>query len=327
MKKRLFFILFIMVILVLVLSGCSNKAKNISVIDMGISMNVPKKMIIVYTNQKTFNYNGLTIPSVSIDGVTKDQKTVMNIKSFPFPATDYINQYRSAFNGKNISVKYDYKKIKVSKNSVLKDIYESKAVIETEKGKKDSYVYLVSFKNKIGCLVIRFTGDKSKKYRNYIESIKLTNIKNFNVKSTSEKQSYSNLKNIPIKQELTIQVPNNYEVKNRISPITGTYYINFYGTKNDAIYICVTDHKPIPLSKNRWSMANATEIVKVLKTNNNLGNFIVHNINNSHLYYLNSDIKELKLKNGKAVYIRLDYLDKNNDKEFFKKVFGGISAK
>ena len=71
-------------------------------------------------------------------------------------------------------------------------------------------------------------------------------------------------------------------------------------------------------------MPNATEIIKVLDANNDRGNFIVHNINNSHLYYLNSDIKELKLKNGKTVYVRLDYLDKNNNKEYFKQIFNGI---
>ena len=62
---------------------------------------------------------------------------------------------------------------------------------------------------------------------------------------------------------------------------------------------------PLPLSKNRWSMPNATEIIKVLEIDDNWGNFIVHNINNSHLYYLNSNIKELKLKNGKTVYVEL----------------------
>ena len=31
-------------------------------------------MVIVYTNQRTFDYNGLTIPSLSIDGISKDQK-------------------------------------------------------------------------------------------------------------------------------------------------------------------------------------------------------------------------------------------------------------
>jgi hypothetical protein len=292
---------------------------------MGISMSVPKNMIVVYTNQKTFNYNGLTIPSVSIDGISNDQETVMNIKSFPFPPSDYINQYRSAFKSDNIlEIKYDYKKLKVPKNSVFQSIYESKAILKTDKGKKDSYVYLVSFKDKAGSLVIQFTGNKGQKYKNYIESVNLIKVSDFQIKSTGNKQTYENLRKIHLDEGLILQIPGNYEIKNRMSPATGTYYLNLYGNKNDAIYLCVTENKPLPLSKNRWSMANATEIIKVLEAADNWGNFIVHNINNSHLYYLNSSIKELKLKNGKTIYVRLDYLDKNNDKKFFERIFEGI---
>lgn len=325
MKKKLLVIN--IMLLICLLTGCSDNAKSISVISMGISMNVPDNMIVVYTNQKTFDYNGLTIPSVSIDGVSKDQKTIMNIKSFPFPPSDYINQYRSAFKGDNIlEIKYDYKKLKVPENSIFESIYESKAILKTDKGKKESYVYLVSFKNKAGSLVVQFTGNKGQKYTKYIESIKLIRVTDFQVKSTRNKQTYDNLKKLHLGNGLILQVPNSYELKNRVSPTTGTYYLNLYGDKNDAIYLCISENKPLSLSKNRWSMPNATEIVKVLDTRDNRGNFIVHNINNSHLYYLNSDIKELKLKNGRIVYVRLDYLDKNNDKEFFEQVFEGITV-
>lgn len=323
MKKHSLFVLFL--ILIFVLTGCSsNKGKKIIIIDMGISMNVPKNMIVVYANQKTFDYNGLTIPSVSVDGVSEDQKTVMNIKSFPFPATDYINQYRSAFKGSNIQeIKYDYKKCKVGKDSIIGSLYESKAILDTEDGKKDSYVYLLSFKDKAGSLVVQFTGDKGEKYKGYVESIALIKATDFEVKSTGNKQTFDNLKTVLLEKGLVFQIPKNYEIKNRVSPITGTYYLNLYGDKNDAVYLCVTEYEPLPLSKNRWSMANATEIVKVLEDK---GNFVVHNINNNHLYYLNSDIKELKLKNGKTVYVRLDYLDKNNDKEFFNHILNTITV-
>lgn len=326
MKKKLFFIIFF-ILSISLFTGCSNKAKDITIVNMGISMSIPENMIVVYTNQKTFDYNGLTIPSVSIDGISKDQKTVMNIKSFPFPPSDYINQYRSAFKSNNLlEIKYDYKKLKLPKNSIFENIYESKAILKTDKGKKESYVYLVSFKDKAGSLVLQFTGDKGQKYKKYIDSIKRIKVTNFQVKSTDNKQSYENLRKIQLVDELLLQVPKNYEIKNRVSPATGTYYLNLYGDKNDAIYVCITENKPLPLSKNRWSMANATEIIKVLETNDNWGNFIVHNINNSHLYYLNSDIKELKLKDGKTVYVRFDYLDKNNDKEFFEKILKGITV-
>lgn len=323
MKKR--FSVIILICFIFILTGCSVKLKNITIINMGISMKIPDNMVIVYTSQRTFDYNGLTIPSLSIDGISKDQKTVMNIKSFPFPPSDYINQYRSAFKGDNIlEIKYDYKKLKVPKNSIFHSIYESKAILKTDKGKKDSYVYLVSFKDKAGCLVIQFTGNKGQKYKDYIDSIKLTRVNNFQVKSTADEQTYDNIKKFYLGNGLILQVPNTYEIKNRVSPVTGTYYLNLYGDKNDAIYICITENMPLPLSKNRWSMPNATEIIKVLDANNDRGNFIVHNINNSHLYYLNSDIKELKLKNGKTVYVRLDYLDKNNNKEYFEQIFNGI---
>lgn len=326
MKKKLFFIIFF-ILSISLFTGCSNKAKDITIVNMGISMSIPENMIVVYTNQKTFDYNGLTIPSVSIDGISKDKKTVMNIKSFPFPPSDYINQYRSVFKSDNLlEIKYDYKKLKLPKNSIFENIYESKAILKTDKGKKESYVYLVSFKDKVGSLVLQFTGNKGQKYKNYIESIKLIKISDFQVKSTGNKQTYSDVRKILLDEELVLQIPSNYEIKNRISPVTETYYLNLYGNKNDAIYLCITENKPLPLSKNRWSMANATEIIKVLETGDNWGNFIVHNINNSHLYYLNSDIKEVKLKNGKTVYVRLDYLDKNNDKEFFEKVLGGITV-
>lgn len=326
MKKKLFFIIFF-ILSISLFTGCSNKAKDITIVNMGISMSIPENMIVVYTNQKTFDYNGLTIPSVSVDGISKDQKTVMNIKSFPFPPSDYINQYRSAFKSDNLlEIKYDYKKLKLPKNSIFENIYESKAILKTDKGKKESYVYLVSFKDKVGSLVLQFTGDKGQKYKKYIDSINRIKVTDFQVKSTGSKQSYENLRKIQLNDGLILQVPKNYEIKNRVSPATGTYYLNLYGNKNDAIYICITENEPLPLSKNRWSMTNATEIIKVLETDDNWGNFIVHNINNSHLYYLNSNIKKLKLKDGKTVYVRLDYLDKNNDKEFFKKVFGDIAV-
>lgn len=327
MAKKITWFCFCMLFFVLFLvSGCnSSKGKTINIVNAGISMEVPENMVIVFTNQKTFDYSGLKIPSVSIDGISKDQKTVMNIKSFPFPASDYIDQYRSAFKGDNIiEIKYDYKKLKVKKDSLFDAIYESKAVLKTDKGKKDSYVYLVSFKNKIGCLVVQFTGDKGSKFRHFVESIALIKVDNFKVNENGKKQPYDNLKAIRLEEGLVIPVPADYEIKNRMSPKTGTYYINLYGKKNDAIYLCITEYEPLPLSKNRWSMANAMEIVKVLDEK---GNFIVHNINNSHLYYLNSAIKQVQLKDGKTVYVRLDYLDKNNDQEFFKKVFDGIVAK
>lgn len=324
MKKRWNLLIGLLLLCVILVAGCSSKEKTIAIVNAGISMEIPNNMVVVYTNQKTFDYNGLRIPSISVDGVSEDQKTVMNIKSFPFSATDYINQYRSAFKGDNISeIKYDYKKLKIKKNGIFAAIYESKAVLETEKGKKESYVYLVSFKEKLGSLVVQFTGNKGKNYRKFIESIVLIKVDETQVKPNEKKQSYDNLKRILLEDGLVIHMPSNYEVKNRISPVTGTYYLNMFGDKNDAIYLCVTEHKPLPLSKNRWSMANAMEIIQVLDEK---GSFIVHNINNSHLYYLNSAVKEVKLANGKTVYVRVDYLDKNNDKEFFSQVLNGVGA-
>lgn len=320
MKK---YILILLLFLLIALTGCSSKDKNIAIINMGIKMNVPQNMVVVYTSQKTFDYNGLKIPSVSIDAISKDQKKVMNIKSFPFPPEDYIKQYRSAFKSENIvKIKYDYKKLKVKKDSIFDSIYESKAILKTDKGEKTSYVYLVSFKNKVGTIVIQFTGSKKDKIFKYVESITPIKMGNFEVKSTEKKQTYDNLKRILLENKIAIYVPSDYEVKNRISPVTRTYYISLFGSKNDAIYLCISEHKLIPLSKKHWSMTYAAEIVKVLDEK---GNFIVHNINNSHLYYLNSCIKELKF-NNKTIYVRIDYLDKNNDKEFFNQIVEGIKV-
>ena len=136
MKKR--FSVIILICFIFILTGCSVKLKNITIINMGISMKIPDNMVIVYTNQRTFDYNGLTIPSLSIDGISKDQKTVMNIKSFPFPPSDYINQYRSAFKGDNIlEIKYDYKNLNSLKTVFSRTYMSLKPYLKQIKEKRN----------------------------------------------------------------------------------------------------------------------------------------------------------------------------------------------
>ncbi|QUH22093.1 hypothetical protein [Alkaliphilus sp. B6464] len=327
MKKMIAIFLWV-IMTAIILSGCSYRNKNIKIIDMGISLKMPKDFLVIYNNQKTFDYNGKKVPSLSIYALSNKDKTNINIKTFPFPASDYMQHYRSAFKSTNIKeIKYDYKPVKVSKNSPLKTLHKSKATISTDDGDKTSYSYVISFKNRNGTLVVQMTGNQSSKINSIINSIRLLKPINPKINSTGVKQKYSDLKSIHLYKDINLKVPNNFEIKERPSPIVEAMYYNLFGNKNDALYIYVSTIKPIPIVKSKWSMANATEVVKFLDSEKDIETFIIHNINNSHFYYLNSLTKEFTLQNGEKVYVRLDYTDKNNDKDFARKVFESITIK
>ena len=161
--KKITIMLLIIFYMIVLLTGCSND-KEVQIIDMGISLKIPDDIIILSNNQKTFDYNGNKVPSLSVYGISEDKKTTINIMTFPFPPKDYINHYKSAFKGSSIKdIKYDFKTLKVPKNSPLNSINESKAIISTDEGNKTSYVYTLNFKNRNGSLIIQITGDNSKK--------------------------------------------------------------------------------------------------------------------------------------------------------------------
>lgn len=329
MRKILFFIpLLIITIISIIFFHPIFHTKTINSVDMGISISVPKNMLITYNNQRTFDYNKAKVPSISLDAASTNGKKMISIKTFPFPASDYMKHYKSAFTGNNIiNIDYDYKEVKVSKKSPIKSLYESKATIQTDKGKKTVYSYVVSFKNRNGSLIIQFTGLGKFESRSLIKSINLTKPTSLNVVSKDNKDVFTNLKEFDIYKNVSLKVPSNFENKSRVSILTSSVYTNLYGKKNNALYVCVSTNKPLPISQSRWSMANGIEVVKVLESKDINGTFIIHNINNNQLYYLNSIVKETKSKSGETLYVRLDYTDKNNDKAFLNQVINSITVK
>ena len=132
--------------------------------------------------------------------------------------------------------------------------------------------------------MFQYTGNNESKFKKSATSIKLIDTKKFNVKKTGKSKVLPTLKGQVIK--LNLSIPSVYEIKEDILYPKYLLY-NLFGKLNDAIYLCISDIKPLPVTKSRWSMANATEIVKHNGSNNISDEFIVHN-NNSHLYYLNT---------------------------------------
>lgn len=304
--KKIIPLLFFLLISILIVLTLFFKTKPIYILNMGISLNVPKNTKVTYVGNTTFDYNGIKVPSLTIDAKINNKESI-NIKSFPFTTEDYMNHFKSSFTGDNIKeIKYDYKRKKI-KSKLIKDIFVSKAKLNDN---RTVYSYLISFNNRSGSLLIETV--------NFELNIgKLSVLSSQTVKFTEgiTKRTLESLSPTSI-GEFTIEIPSDFTFKEHIN--NSVNYYNFYG-KSDALYISISKNKFYPITSSKWSNLNGYE---VLKMEDNY--YIVHDINNNNFFYMQSVIKELKNVRGEINYCRVDYIDKDHNQEIFNKFVESI---
>lgn len=296
-KIIIFFSLFL---LFLNLSACNIGYNKKNLLTLGISVNIPKNMKFGYSSSTIFNYNNTSIPSITTQCL--DKKNMIKFKSFPFTIEDYKNHFKSAFSSKNvIKIVYDYKKVDI-KNENIDKIYKSKAKLNINGEKKYSYIYLISFKNSSGTLIIETITNRDKDFKSIIKSLKpiKSNIENIQYKENSKEE---NTQDINIIEDIDIPIPKSYKIKK--SKTTSQYFINGFG-ENSAIYIVASKEKPISTTSLKWNNINGYEVLKEYSDNT----FLIHDYNTELLYFLNTEIKEVKSKTGHLYYLRIEKISK-----------------
>lgn len=301
MKKinKKLFVLLVMIVCLFGFIWCNinvNNTKNL--LSLGISTEIPKNMKFGYSCSKMFNYNETLIPSVVTQCI--DKKGSILFKSFPFTTEDYMNHFKSAFSSENIEeLKYDYKEINI-KNDSIEKVYKSKAILRINEEKKYSYVYLISFKNSSGTLIIETISNKNKDYENVIKSLSQVKSNIGNIKYI-EGNKAAKQQDISIVEDISIKMPKDYEIK---KSTTGTeYYINGFGN-NEAMYVIASKKKPISTNNLVWSNINGYEVLKKYDDNN----YLIHDYNTQLLYTLNTEVKEYKSYTGNTYYLRIESL-------------------
>lgn len=294
--KRLFpFLIFVFIFLTFV--SCNLNTKNKNLLTLGINMELPKDMKIGFSESKVFKYNNTTIPSITIQGVSKKESIL--IKSFPFTVDDYKKHFKSAFEGENIKeIKYDYKEIKGNEN--IEKIYKSKAILSINNEKKYSYVYIISFKNSSGSLIVEITSNSNNDFSKYIKTIK--NIKsNTNNIDFKEYQNSVSEKDVVIVEDISVKMPSYVKVKT--SYTKSAYYINGF-SENKSFYIIASKNKPLETNNLTWNNINGYEVIKKFDDNN----YLIHDINTQKIFYLNTEIKEVVSSSGNKYYLRIEKL-------------------
>lgn len=297
-KKKTLFIFLLLLIIILSITGCkmsSQSTKNI--ITLGINIKLPKRIKIGFSESTMFKYNNTTIPSITVQGVSKQESIL--IKSFPFTPEDYKNHFKSAFEGNNIKeVKYDYKKIKG--NDYIDKIYKSKAILEINNKKQYSYVYIISFKNSSGSLIVETTSKSNNDFFDYIKTIKKIKSNTNNIEFKKYNSSISE-KEVSIVDNIKVKMPSYLDIKT--SYTKSAYYINGFG-ENQIVYVIASKHKPTKTDNLIWSNINGYEVIKKFDDKN----FLVHDINTQKIFYLNSTIKEVSSDKGDKYYLRIEKL-------------------
>lgn len=299
MKKYKFsYIFLVFLLMILSLVGCNTISKsNKNILTLGINMKLPKNMKLGFSESTMFKYNNTTIPSITVQGVSKNES--ISLKSFPFTPDDYKTHFKSAFEGNNIEeIKYDYKEVKG--NNYIEKMYKSKAILDVNGKKQYSYVYIISFKNSSGSLIIETTSKSNNDFSKYIKSIK--NITS-DTSSINFKQYSSNIsqKEVSIVDSIKVNMPTYFEIKS--SYTKSAYYINGFG-KDEAIYVIASKHKPTETTNLVWSNINGYEVIKKFDNNN----YLVHDINTQKLFFLNTETKEVTSDKGEKYYLRIEKL-------------------
>lgn len=289
--------LFFILLLLFSLGGCSKNDNRKNLITLGINIETPKNMKFGYSESKVFKYNKTTIPSITVQGVSKKESILF--KSFPFTVEDYKKHFKSAFSNKNIiDLKYDYKEIKPKKKSNIEKIYKSKAKVMSDGKEKYSYVYLLSFKGKSGTLIIETTSKRDKDFEDIVLGIKniSTNVENIKY---SPKKSNEKMKKVTLIDNITVDMPSSYEI--RENKTKDAYYINGFGN-NEAMYTILSKKKISSTDNFFWNNVNGYEVLKKF----NKDNYLIHDLNTQSLYNLNTINKEVKDKKGQKYYLRIE---------------------
>lgn len=291
--------IFLILITTFSLVGCNNifKKNTKNILTMGINVELPKNMKLGFSESKVFKYNDTTIPSITIQGVSK--KDSILFKSFPFTVEDYKNHFKSAFEGNNIKeIKYDYEEIKGNKE--MDKVYKSKAILEVNGKKQYSYVYLISFKNSSGTLIMETTSKSDKSFKDVMKSINKikANVNNLEFKDYKETNQMTDVK---IVEDITIKMPSYFEIKSTYNK--NAYYINGFGD-NEATYVVASKQKPISTNNLYWNNINGYEVIKKYSDNT----YLIHDINTQKPFYLKTEIKEVSSSSGNKYYLRIEHI-------------------
>ena len=273
-----------------------NKKTTKNFLTLGIQSTINKDIKFSFSESKIFNYEGVTIPTITVQGISK--KESITFKSFPFTIDDYKNHFKSAFSSQNLkTIKYDYKEIKI-KNKDIDKIYESKAILNSKN--KYSYVYLVSFKDRSGTLIIETSSKKDNNFKYILKNLKKINSSIQNIKYNYIENTNTNFKDIEIVNGIKYSFPNDCEIKK--STTSSAYYVNGF-SKNQTIYIIASKTKPQNTTLLTWNNINGYEVIKEVKN----GQYIIHDFNTQKIYMLETTIEERDSGIG-TYYLRIEKL-------------------
>lgn len=299
-KIKKIYILSFLIILAFSLIGCGQKVDKKNFLTLGISAEIPEDITFSYSKSEVFNYENTTIPTISIQGVNKTDTILF--KSFPFTTDDYKKHFKSAFSSNDLkTIKYDYDEVK-SFDEIDK-IYKSKAILEKDGEKKYSYVYLISFKNTSGTLIVETTSSKDKDFMDIIKSLKTIKTKVENIENTNSKfDTKRDFKDVKIVENITVPMPSTYNIKE--SKTSNAFYINGFG-KNEAMYVIASKSKPVETTALTWNNINGYEVLKKFSNDN----YLVSDLNTQALYNLTTEIKEVYSSTGQKYYLRIEKLN------------------
>lgn len=271
--------------------GCIKAPIKKNILSLGIRIELPATLTFSLCESKMFNYNNIPIETVNMTAMNKAQS--INFKSFPFSADDYKNHFKSAFDGEDITISYDYKEVK-SKSKYIDKIYKSKAV---QSDKKYCYVYLISFVNMSGCLILEVSSKTNQDFSEVVESIVPISSNLDNIQLIEQKDIQT--KDVSIFGNITIDMPSSFEVK-KISS-NGVYYINGFG-KRGMKYVTISKNEFKKNTELSWHNIHGYEILKKYDENK----YLVHDLNNQNLYYMNTYVTEKVDSTGEKYYLKVE---------------------
>lgn len=280
--------------------GCIVKPVSKNILSMGIRVNMPKSMIFGYSESKVFKYNNISVSTVNIQAVNKVQS--ISFKTFPFSINDYKTHFKSAFDGENIkSVKYDYEEVKPFGS--IDKIYKSKAILVDKKTNKEqySYVYLLSFKNRSGTLILETVSNIDQDFMSVVESIAPISVDLKKIEYKEQKPLSEQTKKVNIFNGIFLDMPSSYKVTKVDKE--KAYYINGFG-KDRMEYVSISKNIPQETNNLFWSNINGYEVLKKFDDNN----YLVSDLNNQKIYYLNTKVSAVTDNKGEKYFMRVEQL-------------------
>lgn len=298
--------------LIISMTACSTKPETNKQLLLGNAMSlisVPRAFTISEVKKQTFSYDEIAVSSYKYTGSSED--FTLTATTFPFSAKEYQEHFKSPYTDFKLDIKTVYQNLTI-KNPYISECFFSEAY---DKDTKEYHnVYILSFPEKIGCLVFYVVSEKNDIYSEYLENF--TPVKKFTPIIDKKNVSYSLQKRISLNPQISIEIPEpeySYTVSNTDAEKLYVYALS----DGSFIFIKFSEDNMLTNSKNVWNYTNGFE-----KYSDNYA----YNINTNTLYCSSIDNRIISTED-KMYVLSVECFVRNNHTNLATEIAESVKQK